>query len=980
MISSLSSDFPTIWTCRRLKWIAPFLAALFLPLLIAGAGYAEPVEKIAIQDGTTPQDSMTMGAAVRLRTLAQDMKYLDEVLTTSVLTYSFTQDEKWLARYNEHLPKLLTILEEALSYKQRSDAVVIARINWANDKLAAMEDKAIELVGSGQGQQALNILNSDDYREQKTQYAQALTVYFLTLEENIQAGLHSTDETVQAKAQLTDEEKNWIKTHTVKVGIEEWAPIVFTAKNGEAGGLAGGYLKLLSESTGLKFEIVSDAWDPLLNGLRERTIDLLPATYFTEERAAYGLYSEPYFLMKEFIYVQSNNTTIKSLDDLAQGRIAVVKGFGTIPKLKEYLPNATIVETADQLASINAVLNGEVDALVEAQMAVQQVVNTNGIVGLKGISQNVFPSSPIHLFSRMDAPLLQSILQKGLDTISEKTRRAEQRKWLDLDEGTKKKVQLTLDEEQWLSNHPNIRVGDDFAWPPFSFRDDQGNMSGISSGYLETLSERLSVDMTPVWGLSWTEVLDKIKTGDLDIIPAIANTPERAEFLNFTKPYISFPVVIATRKDGAFVDSLSDLNGVRVGVVGGYITETLLSTDHPEIKLVPFKNLKEGLSSLQDKDVAAFVDNLGSITHLFDQHKLIELKIAAPTDYRFELSIGVRKDWPELVAILDKALATIDDKERAAIKNAWMAIQVQFGLDITTILKWAVPITLGGLSIIIFVVVWNRRLGKEIAERKLAQRERDDAFEVITGSIQYASRIQRSMLPDESLFTSIFDDHFILWQPRDVVGGDIYWASHWGKGTILILGDCTGHGVPGAFMTLITTGAMERALVETEEGNVSEFLQRVHQMVQVTLSQHGQSSESDDGMELGVCYFAPNGKTMHFAGARFDLFMIENGEMTVVKPTKSGIGYCGIPFDQEYAEHRINITSGQAVYMTSDGLIDQVGGERRRSYGKKRFKELLLSVQDKPMREQKDIIYHALTDFQGDQNRRDDVAVIGFKI
>jgi len=140
---------------------------------------------------------------------------------------------------------------------------------------------------------------------------------------------------------LTQEEKEWIKQHTVKVGIEEWAPVVFTKKDGSAGGLTGSYLDMLAQRTGLKFEIVSDEWNTLLTGLQEKSIDLLPATYFTDERATYGLYSSPYFTMREFIYVKESSH-ITAMDDLAKGRIAVLKGYGTIPKIREKYPRVTI--------------------------------------------------------------------------------------------------------------------------------------------------------------------------------------------------------------------------------------------------------------------------------------------------------------------------------------------------------------------------------------------------------------------------------------------------------------------------------------------------------------------------------------------------------------------------------------------------------------------------------------------------------------
>ena len=229
---------------------------------------------------------------------------------------------------------------------------------------------------------------------------------------------------------LSAEEKLWVQSHTVRVGIEEWAPLVFFNDQGKAGGLAGDYLDIIAQRTGLQFEFVSDKWDPLLQGLKNRTIDVLPATYYTEERATYGLYSKPYFKMREFIYVRDGNTEVRAMEDLSEGRIAVVKGYGTIPKLKALLPNAEIVETKDLIASINTVLNGDVDALIEAQIAVEETIRDNAIVGLKGVTQSAFEASPIHLFSRSDHPILQSILQKGLDSITEEETRLIRNTWI----------------------------------------------------------------------------------------------------------------------------------------------------------------------------------------------------------------------------------------------------------------------------------------------------------------------------------------------------------------------------------------------------------------------------------------------------------------------------------------------------------------------------------------------------------------------
>ncbi|MDV7339617.1 transporter substrate-binding domain-containing protein [Terasakiella sp. A23] len=267
----------------------------------------------------------------------------------------------------------------------------------------------------------------------------------------------------------------------------------------------------------------------------------------------------------------------------------------------------------------------------------------------------------------------------------------------------------------------------------------------------------------------------------------------------------------------------------------------------------------------------------------------------------------------------------------------------------------------------------------DISERLEAQRERDDALEVISSSINYASNIQRAVLTGEDMIQATMQDYFVLWEPRDVVGGDIYWCHMWGGMPIVIAADCTGHGVPGAFMTLISTGALDRAMAEIEPGNVGQLIQRMHQVIQFTLNQHGKQGESDDGLELGICCLDTIDNQIVYAGARFSLFMVQDGEITEFKGTKSGIGYRNIPQDQEFAENRIALEGAQqSFYMSTDGFFDQIGGLRRRMFGKKRFKQILLDAQGKPMAEQRDMLHQGLKDYQGDETRRDDVTMIGF--
>jgi serine phosphatase RsbU (regulator of sigma subunit) len=255
-----------------------------------------------------------------------------------------------------------------------------------------------------------------------------------------------------------------------------------------------------------------------------------------------------------------------------------------------------------------------------------------------------------------------------------------------------------------------------------------------------------------------------------------------------------------------------------------------------------------------------------------------------------------------------------------------------------------------------------------------------DAFQNISSSINYASRIQKSILPANDDLSRRFDEHFVIWEPRDVVGGDVYWCHAWGEGQLVLLGDCTGHGVPGAFMTLISTGALERAMGEVDIGDVPALVQRMHQLVRRALGQDGANANANDGLELGACYVQPDGKQLTFVGARFDLFVVRDGSVELVKSCKKGIGYPEVPADQVFEPSVIDAAPGTRFYLTTDGAIDQINEAERRRFGKARFKQLLMAVQEMPMPVQGEEILKTIEEYQGGAPRLDDIAVVGFNI
>jgi serine phosphatase RsbU (regulator of sigma subunit) len=290
--------------------------------------------------------------------------------------------------------------------------------------------------------------------------------------------------------------------------------------------------------------------------------------------------------------------------------------------------------------------------------------------------------------------------------------------------------------------------------------------------------------------------------------------------------------------------------------------------------------------------------------------------------------------------------------------------------------KWIISLVLSAilffLGVTTFVAMKNHYRGKQM------EVQRDEAFKSVWSSIQYASRIQRAILPQRSVLKSVIPNHFVVWEPRDMVGGDMYWYRPWDLGSLIILGDCTGHGVPGAFMTLISNGALEGACLETPPGDTATLLQRMNQLIQDVMGQDREDG-ADEGLELGVCYLDPETDRIIFSGARFSLFIADGKTVREIKGNKSGIGYCGVDRNIRFTRHEVPLRLDWNYYMTSDGLIDQVGGENARGFGKRRFMNLIADIYPISMEEQAKRIKHVMIEFQGSQSRRDDVSVLGFK-
>lgn len=266
----------------------------------------------------------------------------------------------------------------------------------------------------------------------------------------------------------------------------------------------------------------------------------------------------------------------------------------------------------------------------------------------------------------------------------------------------------------------------------------------------------------------------------------------------------------------------------------------------------------------------------------------------------------------------------------------------------------------------------------DITERKRAEENLRHVYGILTDSIEYAARIQRSLLPSRQALDEAFAEHFVIWEPRDVIGGDIFWLRENPRGNLIAIADCTGHGVAGAFVTLIATGALDRALLERPLAGPAEILSIMNRMVKEALNQVGPEGESDDGLGLGICLMDPEGWEVTYAGAGLSLWVVRDGVVEEVKGHRRGIGHRSTPLDQDYATARVLVEEGTRFYLATDGFVDQVGGGRNRTFGKRRLAQALEDMADLALADQKATLLETLHAYQGAESRRDDITVVGF--
>jgi len=282
-------------------------------------------------------------------------------------------------------------------------------------------------------------------------------------------------------------------------------------------------------------------------------------------------------------------------------------------------------------------------------------------------------------------------------------------------------LQLTPDEQAWLRAHPVVRTSISQSYPPFEFYENS-SFQGMAYDYLQLIAGRLGIRIEPVSGIEWKDALEQLKSrAGVDLVVLITRDSERESFVEFTRDYIAFPEVIFTRKDSSFISGIKDLHGMTIASENSFIGTDWLKRDIPQAKIIETDTTVAALELVATGKADAYLGNLAVVSYLIEKKGLIDLKVAAPSPYPDDAyAMGVRKDWPELARIIDKALASLSAAEHRQIRQKWLSLRYEHGLRASDLVKW---VTIVAAILIVFIVQLRRMVRQRTAQLQESLRQ-----------------------------------------------------------------------------------------------------------------------------------------------------------------------------------------------------------------------------------------------------------------
>ena len=544
----------------------------------------------------------------------------------------------------------------------------------------------------------------------------------------------------QTNLTFDEEEREFIKSHPVITFSDVvWEPFAKIDENGEYSGIFKDYYKLLENRTGLKFEFkkIGDGvnFQSVLDALRDKKIDMIDGTGKTEERKKYASFVGP--LMQVSLAIVSNKyNRYSSMESLKKKKIAVASGSTAYEYIKEKYPYLELIVTNSVEEGIELVIQNSADAMLDNIVVLNHVINQsyqNSPVEITGISDYEFT---IFGLIRNDYPILQNILNKAIRSIDQQELIAINYQLLQtsIKPFSEKKLNLSPAEEEFLSKTTELKMCVDPEWMPFE-KLSNGKHIGIAADYIEEISKVLDIPIEALNVKSWDESMQRGLNKECDIFSMISKTPFREKFINFSTPYLTLPVVLATKNEKSFIGSFDELEGKKIALVKGYSIVYYMQEHYPNIEYILVDSISQGLEKVEKGEVYGYMDNLMVISHYIQLEFSGNLKISGRLENNLEFSIGSRNDKPELNSILNKAIESIPESRKQEIINKWVNVNFETGIDYDLTIK-----VVGGAFIIFLFMLYRNKVLRDYNQK----------LQVLNDELEEVNRVKNTFFANVS--------------------------------------------------------------------------------------------------------------------------------------------------------------------------------------------------------------------------------------
>ncbi len=521
---------------------------------------------------------------------------------------------------------------------------------------------------------------------------------------------------------FTKEEQEFIKTKPlVRVAMmPDFTPFTYYIKNTPVG-FEHDLLKIISKRTGLVFEKKIDKWTTIYNSFKNKEVDMITSISYKKFREPFTTFTSSYYDIPIMIFVKDDFGKYNGLKSLKNKRVGVLKDVFYIKEL-EKLDTMNLVVYDNYADLTNDLVFGKIDALIQNLTNINYLIKKNLYTNLKLASELILPNTTkedLRFGIQPEKPLLSSILQKALNSISTKDKETLVNKWIgSIKEYSGGHIELDKNEIAYLDTNV-IKYCVNPSGLPLEGLNDKGEHIGMSSDYYNVFEKILSAKFELIKTNNWNESITYIKEHKCDMLALGMQTPQREKYLNFTSHYLEVTLVVATKVDVPFINQILDLEGKKIGIIKGDAFVKILRQKYPSLNIIEVDNIYDGLDKVKDGQLFAFIDTLASIGYEFQTKYFGELKIAGKISENLKLSIAVVKEDVTLLNILQKTVNSITNEVHREIFNKW--IPIKYGKFIDYDLVWKIAI--GSIFLILLIIYWNTKIIK--ANRLLVEAQKD---------------------------------------------------------------------------------------------------------------------------------------------------------------------------------------------------------------------------------------------------------------